>query len=375
MNLFAWRPPHRLLILADTVAAVLFALASSGNPPGLTVSAASALACWLLVVPVAVRRIWPVAAYCGALLISVLVLALQTNWLMTMVVVAATVYTVATTQPVRRSAVALIPGLLVAGAALLVSALGVPRRADGWPDPVFVVVMAWLVVGASWSLGTAARTRREFAAREVKRRAEQAAVDERLRIARELHDVVAHSMSMITVKAGVAAKVFGKHPEEGLKALRAIEEIGRGSLVEMRHFLGALRSPGSAPESTPLPSLADLPSLTRRAAEAGVEVDLSVSGTVPDSMGLAVYRIVQEAITNVIRHAAPARCRVGVSAADGSLRISVVDDGPGQRVLPGRAGGHGLAGMRERAMMYGGTFEAGPLPTGGFGVYASWKLP
>ncbi|MFI7701514.1 ATP-binding protein [Nonomuraea sp. NPDC049480] len=92
-------------------------------------------------------------------------------------------------------------------------------------------------------------------------------------------------------------------------------------------------------------------------------------------MGLSVYRIVQEAITNVVRHAAPAHCQASVSVVDRTVRISVVDDGPGQRVLPGQTGGHGLAGMRERAMMYGGAFEAGPRPGSGFGVYASWEIP
>ncbi|MGW4958930.1 sensor histidine kinase [Nonomuraea sp. NPDC004186] len=374
MNLLVRRPPHWLLVLADTVVAVLLALGSTTDPEGLAVSTASVLICWLLAVPVAVRRIWPVPAYYAALLAGLLLLTVQVNRLMMVGVVALTIYPVSATQPARRSAIALVLGLLVTGGALLTSVMGAPR-VNGWPDPVFIVGAAWLVVGAGWSLGTAARTRRVSAAREAKMQAEKAVVDERLRIARELHDVVAHSLSMITVKAGVAAKVLDKHPEEGREALRAIEQIGRGSLVEMRQLLGALRSSGSAPESTPLPGLADLPSLAQRAAEAGVQVKLSVSGTVPDSMGLSVYRIVQEAITNVVRHAAPARCRAGVSVVDGLLKISVVDDGPGQRVLPGKEGGHGLAGMRERAMMYGGTFEAGPLPGGGFGVHASWEIP
>ncbi|MEU7839307.1 sensor histidine kinase [Nonomuraea sp. NPDC049129] len=375
MNLLARRPSHRLLILADTIVAVLLALASTMNPPGLEVSAASALSCWLLVIPVAVRRIWPESAYYGALLAGLLVLALQVNRLMPVMVAALTVYLVACTRPVRRSAIALVSGLLVNGGALLASAMSAAPRTDGWPNPVFIVGMAWLVLTASWSLGTTARTRREFAAREAGRQAERAVVDERLRIVRELHDVVAHSMSVITVKAGVAAKVMDKHPEEGREALRAIEEIGRSSLVEMRQFLGALRAPGSTPDNAPLPGLADLPSLAHRAAEAGVRVDLSVSGAVPESMELSVYRIVQEAITNVVRHAAPAHCQASVSVVDGILSISVVDDGPGQRRLPGVVGGHGLRGMRERATLHGGTFEAGPLPGSGFGVYASWEIP
>lgn len=375
MNLLARRPPSWLLILADTVVAVLLALASTASAPELSANAGTTVLCWLLAVPVAVRRVWPEPAYYGALLIGLAVLALQANRLLPTAVAALALYPVATGRPVRRSAIALVSGLLVNGSSLLVSISGSPRYANGWPDPVFIVGTAWLVMGTSWSLGTAARTRREFAAGEARRRAEQAAADERLRIARELHDVVAHSMSVITVKAGVAAKVLDKHPEEGRKALRTIEEIGRGSLAEMRHLLGVLREPGSTPGSTPLPRLADLPFLARQAAEAGVRVDLSVDETVPDSMAPAVYRIVQEAITNVVKHAAPAHCQASVSVADGRLRISVVDDGPGQRVLPGRPGGHGLAGMRERTLLYGGTFEAGPLPGTGFGVHASWEIP
>ncbi|MEV1240097.1 sensor histidine kinase [Nonomuraea sp. NPDC050022] len=375
MNLLARRPPPWLLILADTVVAVLLALASTASPPELTTNAVTMALCWLLAVPVAVRRLWPEPAYYSALLIGIAVLALQANRLMPTAVVALAIYPVATGRPVRRSAIALVSGLLINGGSLLVSMPGPAQYSNGWPDPVFILGTAWLVLAASWSLGTAARTRREFAAREARRQAEQAAADERLRIARELHDVVAHSMSVITVKAGVAAKVLDKHPEEGRKALRAIEEIGRGSLAEMRHFLGTLRAPGSAPDNAPLPRLADLPSLARQAAEAGVQIDLSVDGTVPDSMAPAVYRIVQEAITNVVKHAAPAHCQASVSVADGRLRISVVDDGSGQRVLPGPPGGHGLAGMRERTLLYGGTFEAGPLPGTGFGVHASWEIP
>ncbi|MEU8402586.1 sensor histidine kinase [Nonomuraea sp. NPDC048892] len=375
MHLLARRPPPWLLILADTVVAVLLALASTAGPPELTTSALTVALCWLLAVPVAVRRIWPEPACYGALLLGVAVLSVQANRLLPTAVAALTIYLVATARPVRRSAIALVASLLVNGASLLVSVQASPRYAGGWPDPVFILGTSWLVIAASWSLGTTARTRREFAAREADRQAERAAADERLRIARELHDVVAHSMSLITVKAGVAAKVLDKHPEEGRNALRAIEEIGRGSLTEIRQVLGALRTPGGTPDTTPLPRLADLPSLAQQAAEAGVRVDLSVNGAVPDSMAPAVYRIVQEAITNVVKHAAPAHCRVSVSADEGRLRISVVDDGPGQRLLPGRPGGQGLAGMRERALLYGGTFEAGPLPGRGFGVDASWEIP
>lgn len=371
MNPFARPIPFRLLVLADVALAVPLALASVAGQLSLT-TVAAALFCAL---PVAVRRFRPVPAYCAALLFAALTPVLRANAVLMVAVVALTLYTVSATHPVRRSLAALVPGLLVTGAALLILLSDVPPRADGWPDPVVIVGTAWLVVAATWSLGAAARTRREYAAREARRQAEQAVADERMRIVRELHDVLAHSMSMITVRAGVAAKVLDKHPEEGRRALLAIEETGRASLVEIRQFLGALRAPGGAPENAPLPGLADLPALAEKAAEAGVRVDLSVNGTVPGHMGLSVYRIVQEAITNVVRHAAPAHCRVDVSAADGMLRISVVDDGPGRRSLPGATSGHGLAGMRERTLLYGGSFEAGPLPGGGFSVSASWEIP
>ncbi|GII90383.1 sensor histidine kinase [Sinosporangium siamense] len=370
MNLLARRLSHGLLILADTGVAALLVLLSTAGRQGLPMIVVPALVC---VLPVAVRRIWPLSAYGGALVATVLTPVLETNSLTMSVVVALTIYTVSASRPVRQSATALAAGLLVVCGANLAWLTGI-RQVNGWPDPLFVVGTAGLVMAAGWSLGTVARTRREFAAREDTRRAEQALIDERLRIARELHDVVAHTMSAITVKAGVAAKVLDKHPEEGRKALRDIEELGRGSLVEMRRMLGTLRAPGTTPENAPLPGIADLPSLAARAAEAGVRVELSVSGDVPEPMGLSVYRIVQEAITNVVRHAAPARCRVGVSVADGTLSISVVDDGPGRRVLPDETGGHGLTGMRERVMLYGGAFEAGPRPEGGFGVFASWEI-
>ncbi|MEV0589291.1 sensor histidine kinase [Nonomuraea sp. NPDC050310] len=376
MNLLARRPPAWLLILADAVLAVLLVVVSTTGSAEPDLSAPATVLCWLLALSVAVRRIWPEPAYYGALLIGLAVLALEANRLLPTAALALAVYPVATGRPVRRSAIALAAGLLGNGGALLLSTAGRTTASNGWPDPVFVLATSWLILGASWSLGTAARTRREFAAREARRQAEQAAADERLRIARELHDVVAHSLSLITVKAGVAVKVLDKHPDEGRKALVAIEEIGRGSLTEMRQFLGALRAPGSEAETMPLPRLADLPSLAERAAEAGVRVELSVDGGVPESMGPAVYRIVQEAITNVVKHAAPARCQVRVSADNGRVRISIVDDGARRRTRPGPTGGHGLAGMRERALQYGGDFEAGPLPGArGFAVHTSWDLP
>ncbi|WP_428834554.1 DUF7134 domain-containing protein, partial [Nonomuraea maheshkhaliensis] len=164
MHLLARRPPPWLLILADTVVAVLLALAPAASPPELTTSALTVALCWLLAVPVAVRRIWPEPACYGALLLGIAVLSVQANRLLPTAVAALTLYPVAAGLPVRRSAIALVASLLVNGASLLVSMRASPRSAVGWPDPVFILGMSWLVIAASWSLGTAARTRREFAA-------------------------------------------------------------------------------------------------------------------------------------------------------------------------------------------------------------------
>ncbi|MCP9955830.1 histidine kinase [Actinomadura madurae] len=179
-------------------------------------------------------------------------------------------------------------------------------------------------------------------------------------------------MSLIAVKAGVAVHVAEARPEEALDALRVIEATSRSSLAEMRHLLGVLRTGAADAELTPSPGLADLSGLADRAAMAGVHVDLDVdTGDLPDGVALSAYRIVQEAITNVVKHAAPARCRVRVEADGVRMRIDVTDDGPGVRVLPG-GDGHGLIGMRERVMMYGGDFTAGPRPEGGFAVSAAF---
>jgi signal transduction histidine kinase len=182
-------------------------------------------------------------------------------------------------------------------------------------------------------------------------------------------------MSLIAVKAGVAVHVAEARPQEALDALRVIEDTSRGSLAEMRHLLGVLRDNG-APEGdlAPVPGLDGLPGLVDRAALAGVRIDLQVRATeLPEGMALAVYRIVQEALTNIVKHAAPARGRVLIEQDLGEVRIEVTDDGPGIRMLPGDQAGHGLIGMRERAMMYGGDLTAGPRREGGFAVSA--RLP
>jgi len=252
------------------------------------------------------------------------------------------------------------------------------------------VVSNGLVIGAAWLLGHFVGVRRAYTARLEERTAEleqareelarRAVTEERLRLARELHDVVAHAMSVIAVQSGVGAHVASTQPEEAAKALTAIEVTSRAALEELRRLLGVLRQ-DSEPQGdlSPVPGLADLDSLLAEVAKAGLGVRLRVEGTpspLPAGVDLSAYRIVQEALTNVVKHAGPARAQVVVGYRDREVTVEVTDDGRGVGALAGdgRAGvGHGLIGMRERVAAFDGDLEAGPRPGGGFRVAA--RLP
>ncbi|MBP2324035.1 signal transduction histidine kinase [Kibdelosporangium banguiense] len=258
---------------------------------------------------------------------------------------------------------------LVSVTMLLLVAMALPIR-ETW-STLGLISVGLAGLGGSWTLGRTVRDRRA----NIIRQADRAVTEERLRIARELHDVIAHSMGLMVVKADVTNHLVDVQPAQAREALRVIEKTGRDALVEMRHMLGVLRAGGSTKvELTPAPGPNGLPELAERAGLAGVRVELETSGVerLPEGIGLSVYRIVQEALTNVVRHAAPARCRIVVEADGKEVRIDVTDDGPGSRTLPRRAG-HGLIGIRERVMMYGGTFAAGPQPQRGFRLQA--RLP
>jgi signal transduction histidine kinase len=320
---------------------------------------------FLIGLPLAVRRKWPLPVLAVVLTAqNVATIAHITLELYTPSAFA--MYMAAVSLPKRRSRLVIALSLATT---MLAMFLGEP-----WPDDLGLAAAVSVVLGGAWALGRSTRARRSHDERAAAERASRAVAEERLRIARELHDVVAHSLSLITVKAGVANHVAATRPEEAQDALRVIEATSRTTLVEMRRLLGVLRS-DSAPELAPIPGLDDLPGLVERASLAGVPVTLSVSGDpLPDALGLTVYRIVQESVTNVVKHAAPARCEVSVDVGPSSVRVSVVDDGPGERVLAG-GGGLGLIGMRERVAVYGGTFSAGPMGGGGFRVEAEVPLP
>ncbi|WP_030654491.1 MULTISPECIES: sensor histidine kinase [Streptomyces] len=270
-------------------------------------------------------------------------------------------------------------GLLWAGHLLIGHWLyrWLPPAGDGpapWAQEVGVT--AWVL--AVLAVSELVRVRREQWARE---RAERAAAaerrvdEERLRIARELHDVLAHSISVINVQAGVGLALLDSDPEQARSALSTIKAASKEALGEVRQVLDTLRSPGEAPR-TPAPGLDRLPELVEQAAAAGLRVEVTAEGdasALPPGVDLAAFRILQEALTNVMRHSAARTARVRLGWRPRLLELRVDDDGPA--TSGGSDGsGSGLVGMRERAAALGGTVEAGPRPDGGFRVTATLPL-
>ncbi|MEU6729601.1 histidine kinase [Nonomuraea wenchangensis] len=546
---FARRLGRGQLVMLDLVAGIVIAFvfftsaaAAAHLPPWAKVALPLGLG-----LPLALRRVWPMPVF---LLTLALAVVAQITGAVTFSYFAPAyaLYVVA----LNERAGSLVPVSAIGALSLLTAAglvvAGTPQAVPSWVVNLDEPLMGIAALGGAWTIGRAVYERRLYAARNAERLAAQAVTQERLRIARELHDVVTHNVGLIAVKAGVANHVIATKPEEARDALRVIETASRGALIEMRHLLGMLRSTSDAADRTPAPGLAGLDGLVRHARSAGIEVQFEarfhvatgkrgamgsrgedqddsdgehVGGDDPDGRGasgrgaagrdnddrgverphgiggidhggthsngaggirmsgataggsvsdgikvhgaggddaaagggrakgvrgnggpvgpavfgteafgpeafgtgadgaavggaavggaesggegisdhgvgggglggttaaagssvarlpegieLAVYRIVQEALTNVIKHAAPARCRVSVLGDGRDVRIEVIDDGPGRRTLPSTGAGHGLIGMRERVMMYGGAFEAGGLPGRGFRVFA--RLP
>jgi signal transduction histidine kinase len=212
--------------------------------------------------------------------------------------------------------------------------------------------------------------RAELAERERDLVAREAVVEERARIARELHDAIAHNVSMMVVQAGAERRVVGEDNGSTREVLETIEHIGRGALTEMRRLVGMLRS-DSADPLEPQPGLDDLATLVTQVGEAGLPVDLQVEGNrreLPVGIELSAYRIVQEALTNALKHAGDTRARVLVRYGRDSLELEISDDGGSERTQEIVSGGHGLVGMRERVALYGGSLDAGRRESGGFTV-------
>jgi signal transduction histidine kinase len=248
--------------------------------------------------------------------------------------------------------------------------------------PAADIAFTFVVLFGVWYIGRRVRIRGDYLRllqeRAAQRERDQAAAarravtEERTRIARELHDVVAHRVSLMTVQAGAAKTVAADDPEGALQAMEAVEDAGRQALVELRHLLGVLRPEAGVDGLGPQPGLGDVPRLVDEFREAGMDVSLTMNGAqtdLPVSVDLSAYRIVQEALTNVLKHAGTgASAEVRLSTDNHGFAIEVLDDGHGVTILPGS--GHGIVGMRERALLSGGSLDAGPRPGGGFQVVA-----
>lgn len=243
---------------------------------------------------------------------------------------------------------------------------------------VIVFVVVWAV---AWTIASRVRANRDLRARalllerEADERAQRAVADERARIARELHDVVAHSVSVMTVQAGGVRRLLGgDHPRES-EALATIEETGRRALAEMRRMVGVMREGGGGAPLEPQRGLAQLDSLAAEMRDAGLPVKVTVDGSIdglPVGVDLSAYRIVQEGLTNALKHAGPAQAWVGVRRRPASIEVTVADNGRGPQDRG--SAGNGLIGMRERVAVYGGTLVTGPREGGGFELLATLPL-
>jgi signal transduction histidine kinase len=279
-------------------------------------------------------------------------------------------------RPVRLQSVA---GLVFTIGVAAVVEFGSPKPKVG--DFVFDVVafsVAWIVgyaVGGKHREAGEAKERAARAEREREEQARRAVADERARIARELHDVIGHSVSVMTVQATAVRRTLEPDQDKEREALLVVEQTGREALAEMRRVVGVLRRPEEAPALAPQPSLRHLERLVESTREAGLPVELRIEGEpdeLPASIDLTAYRLVQEGLTNAIKHARARHAEVLVRYADRHLELTVSDDGRGGG--SGDGGGHGLVGMRERISVYGGELEAGPRPEGGYRLRARIPL-
>jgi signal transduction histidine kinase len=282
------------------------------------------------------------------------------------------VFAVAVTRPRRVSFTALVIAL---GAWVAASAFQTPGEGSLVANPLThgrfgVVPLALAVALVS---GVLIRERREHSVAMRGQAAAHAVTAERLRIARDLHDMVAHSMGIIAIQSGAARRVMHTQPDKARDALAAIEATSQETLAGLRHMLGALRQAGSdadAADRVPVTGLADVERLAATAADAGVQVEVRWSGRrrpLPPEIEVSAFRIIQEAVTNVVRHAGTPRCSVAVEFREEELAVEVTDDGRGGAP---EDTGYGLAGMRERVSLLRGDFTAGPRPEGGFRVAA-----
>jgi signal transduction histidine kinase len=278
-----------------------------------------------------------------------------------------------------------VTGVAMTGAGLLTLFLRLPSSRlhlvgiAGSAEPLIAIAVS-LVTIIAWLIGNSIRQAQAQAELVRAQAAAQTVLAERLRIARELHDMVAHSIGIIAIQAGAGHRVFDARPDEARDALAAIEATSRETLSGLRRMVTGLRraepepGPGQAPLD-PAPGLAGIERLAAMTLDAGVQVDVDWQGSrepLPADIDLSAFRIIQEAVTNVVRHAGTDQCQVSIGQRDGQLSIEVTDSGRGGSTA---GSGYGITGMRERAALLGGEFSAGPRPGGGFRVAARLPLP
>ncbi len=367
--------------LAAVLAATLvYDLVRQDVPPGSPIRPADPLGyvlVALLVLPLALRRRYPVGVFTAILLVAVVVVALfyrPTSFGFGLIIAT---YTVARWCEPRASVIALLFAQAF-GVYVKLRAIGLGINVGWFEWPIDVVYFA-----AAWFLGYSIRTQQQYAtALEHSREAlaQRAVDDERTRIARELHDAVGHSLSVMLIHAGAAEGAIDTNPERAKRALDSVDTVGRAALTEMDHFLGLLRDDDT--ESNPVlrPSLANLDSLIEEFRELGLDVDATIVGTsvpLPPTLDQAAFRIVQEGLTNTLKHAGPTRAEVRITFAADELRVQIRDHGPRSaqhRSVPSTPHSQGLIGMRERTTVLRGELHTGPCDDHGFLVVARMPL-
>jgi signal transduction histidine kinase len=327
--------------------------------------------------PIALLRRWPLPVLAAVTAVNVLVMAVGNASLPFGIMLAFATYLAASRLPRRQSILATVTSGAALGGALLYAAVAVPHAplaTDG--------VEGFLTLVAGWFTGDGVAARRRYLAglaEQAEReraaeaeRARQQVREERVRIARELHDVVAHTLAVITVQAGVGRRLMARRPEEAGTALQSIENIGRTAQEELRVVLGLLRDQDSrTPVLAPAPKLVDVKELVETVRASGTPVDLHLSGadrSLSPALELSLYRVVQEALTNVVKHAPGARAIVDLAIFDNVIHLDITDDGVPAHNPAGP--GLGIVGMRERITAFGGWLHADPLPGRGFRVTA-----
>ncbi|MGI5213654.1 sensor histidine kinase [Plantactinospora sp. CA-290183] len=369
----AFRPNSRAVLADVALAVALFAVAApvtrfigqhqpGAVPPdgwGYALIAACTLA-------LAVRRRWPLGTLAVATVATSAYLVLDFPYGPVLLGYLVAVYTVAAYLPVRAATVAGAVSLVVLLAHTVVSVRFPPEGLVG-----VLPGSAWVVV--PFALGVTVRLTREAAARTRVEQSRRVADEERLRIAQEVHDVVGHGLAAIHMQAEIALHLLAKRPGQAELALTAISRTSREALDELRVTLAVVRRDDAR---SPAPGLDQLDALTARLRGTGLPVTLTLAGArrpLPAAVDLAAYRVVQEALTNVLRHAGAAAATVRIGYLPTEVTVEVTDTGHGGPGAAGPGAGHGLTGMRERVVALGGHLEAGPRPDGGFRVFA--RLP